>query len=66
MMDNRIDIEKLISEVHARPAIWDMTHGDYMDKTKRKISWEEMENKFAEQDTPVEEKKTLGKFIPYV
>jgi hypothetical protein len=35
-------------------------------KQKGKISWEEIVNKFAVQDTPVEEKKTLGKFIPYV
>ncbi|XP_023722377.1 uncharacterized protein LOC111872558 isoform X2 [Cryptotermes secundus] len=63
MMENRIDIEKLISEVHARPAICDMTHGDYMDKTKRKISWEKIVNKFAEQDTAIEEKKTLGEVL---
>lgn len=44
-MEN-LDIEKLINEIHLRPAIWDMRSEDYSNKIKKKSSWEEVTDAF--------------------
>lgn len=61
-MEN-LDIEKLINEIHLRPAIWDMRSEDYSNKIKKKSSWEEVTDAFMGEVAEVEEKRKLGNYI---
>lgn len=57
-----INVEQLIEEVHARPAIWDMRDSDYIDKSKRKEAWEEIVTVFVADSATLVEKLEMGKF----
>lgn len=58
-----LDIEEFITEVHNRPALWDMTHKDYSDRIKRKQSWEEIIEHFGVgRELTLDDKNKLGKF----
>ncbi|KAL1488700.1 hypothetical protein ABEB36_014499 [Hypothenemus hampei] len=46
-----VDVEKLISEVQERPALWDMRHSDYANKIIRKRCWEEIVSTFSNDGT---------------
>lgn len=61
---DKINIEKLITEVLARPAIWDLRHKDYADKIKKNRSWEEIMDIFVEnEDETTKNKKDISKFL---
>lgn len=60
MMEKSIDIERLIIEVHDRPALWDMSQKDYSDRVKRKQNWDEITDIFGSGIT-LEDRKQLGK-----
>lgn len=61
-METVINSEKLINLVEARPAIWDMRHGDYADKIKKRRSWEDIVNSFIDADASEANKKETGRF----
>lgn len=65
-MDRTIDVDKLIQEVQIRPAIWDMTHSDYPDRTKRKLVWENIIDVFVEETAPEEERREIGIFLIFL
>lgn len=58
-----LDVEKLINEIHIRPAIWDMRSEDYSNKIKKKRSWEEVTNAFVDEGAAVEEKRQMGNYM---
>lgn len=64
-MDNgdNFDLEKLISEVQKRPALWDMKAPEYSDRIKKRTSWEEIINLFSKDNATKEEKKILGELL---
>lgn len=59
---NSLDVEKLICEVQNRPALWDMTDGQYSDRIKRKQCWDEITEIFCKgKDVSLNDKKKLGR-----
>lgn len=61
--NTNIDVEKLISEIQARPAIWNLRNTDYADKIKRESSWEEITNIFSNEDATAENKKNISSYL---
>lgn len=61
-MEN-LDVEKLINEIHLRPAIWDMRLEEYSDKIKRKRCWEEVTETFIDENATLEQKKEAGNVL---
>ncbi|XP_015188015.1 PREDICTED: uncharacterized protein LOC107072525 isoform X2 [Polistes dominula] len=46
---NNINIEEFISQIEARPAIWELSSDDYNKKAAKKYAWEEVITKFYPQ-----------------
>ncbi|XP_043486093.1 uncharacterized protein LOC122513715 [Polistes fuscatus] len=44
---NNINTEEFISEIEARPAIWELSSDDYTNKVTKKNAWEEVITKFC-------------------
>lgn len=62
MAKEKFDIEKLISEIEKRPALWDMREKQYSDRVIRRKCWEEIVDLFANENSTIDEKRKLGKY----
>ncbi|XP_050299907.1 uncharacterized protein LOC126744879 [Anthonomus grandis grandis] len=63
METREFNIEKLITEVQLRPAIWDMRDDNYSNRIKKKQAWEEVTTEFLSAAASVEEKKIIGPML---
>ncbi len=60
-----VDIDRLITEVHLLPILWNSSNRDYKDRNKKEVAWATVAENLFENYTSAEdhEKKIYGKFV---
>lgn len=59
------DTERFICELETRRALWDMSCVDYSNRDIKRILWEEITEIFSTENSTINEKKELCKYLFY-